>query len=99
LDAFRPVQVNEKFIVWEPPQRWAFTILDANLPGITSVVEQATIEPIDDTTTRVTYILASDVAPYLRPLVPALKWRLGRLFKQGLPGTETQAARLRREST
>lgn len=30
---------NERFIAWDPPHRWAFTILDANFPGIISVVE------------------------------------------------------------
>ncbi len=91
-------KVHERFVAWEPPRHWAFTILDANLPGIVSVVEQADIEPVDDTTTRVTYVLAADVAPYMRPMVPFLKWRLGNLFAQGLPGIEGQAAKLREET-
>ena len=91
-------KVNERFVAWEPPTRWAFTILDANLPGIVTVVEQAVIEPVSDVSTRVTYVLAADVAPYMRPVVPFLKWRLGKLFAQGLPGIEQQAAKLRQET-
>ena len=81
------------------PRWWAFTILDANLPGIISVVEQALIEPVDDGNTIVTYVVAADVAPYVRPLVPILRWRLGGLIKKGLQGIEQQAARLRKEET
>lgn len=91
-------KVNERFIVWDPPRRWAFTILDANLPGIVSVVEQALIERVDDDKTVVTYVLAADMAPYMRPIVPILRWRLGGLFKKGLPGIEQQAAKLREEA-
>jgi uncharacterized protein YndB with AHSA1/START domain len=91
-------KVNERFVAWDPPRRWAFTILDANLPGIVSVVEQAIIEPVDEHQTRVTYTLAADLASYMRPLVPMLRWRLGSLFKKGLAGIDDQVAKLRSES-
>jgi len=90
-------KVNERFVAWDPPRRWAFTVLDANLPGIVSVVEQALIDPAGDGKTVLTYVLAADVAPYMRPLVPALRWRLAGLFRKGLPGIENQVARLRKE--
>jgi hypothetical protein len=90
-------KINERFVAWDPPRRWAFTILDANLPGIVSVVEQALIDPAGGGKTVLTYVLAADVAPYMRPLVPALRWRLAGLFKKGLPGIENQVARLRKE--
>jgi uncharacterized protein YndB with AHSA1/START domain len=96
VDLFK---VNERFIAWDPPHRWAFTVLDANLPGIVSVVEEARLEAIGDDQTRVTYVMAADVAPYLRPLVPLLRRRLGRMFEKGLAGIETQVARLRAEAT
>lgn len=95
VDLFK---VNERFIAWDPPRRWAFTILDVNLPGIVSVVEHALIEPAGTGETRVTYVMASEVRPYLRPLVPILRWRLAGMFKQGLAGIEDQVIRLRRES-
>jgi len=91
-------KVNERFVAWDPPHRWAFTLLDANLPGIISVVEQALIEPAGDGKTVLTYVVAADVAPYIRPLVPVLRWRLGTLFKKGLAGIENQVARLREEA-
>jgi uncharacterized protein YndB with AHSA1/START domain len=95
IDLFK---VHERFIAWDPPHRWAFTILDANFPGIISVVEHALIEPALDGKTRVTYVMASEVAPYTRPLGPALRWRLTGLFKKGLAGIENQVTRLREEA-
>jgi uncharacterized protein YndB with AHSA1/START domain len=91
-------KINERFIAWDPPRRWAFTILDANLPVFVSVVEQALIESVDDGKTVVTYVTAADVAPYLRPIVPLLRWRVGNLFKKGLAGIEGQVAKLREEA-
>jgi len=91
-------KVNERFVAWDPPTRWAFTILDANLPGLVSVVEQALIEPAADGKTVLTYVVAADVAPYMRPFVPALRRRLGELFTKGLAGIENQVARLRKEA-
>lgn len=95
VDLFK---VNEQFIAWDPPHRWAFTILDANLPGIISVVEQARLDAIGNDQTRVTYVMGADVAPYLRPLVPLLRWRLTGMFEKGLAGIEAQVARLRSEA-
>ena len=85
VDLFK---VNERFVAWDPPHRWAFTILDVNLPGVISVVERALIEPTSDGKTTVSYTMASEVAPYLRPLVPLLRWRLSSMFVKGLAGIE-----------
>ena len=63
-----------------------------------SVVEHALIEPVGAAETRVTYVMASEVAPYFRPFVPILRWRLAGMFKKGLAGIEEQVVRLRRES-
>lgn len=93
------LKVNERFVAWDPPQRWAFTILDANLPGFVSMVEQALIEPADEHRTVVTYVVAADLAPYMRPLIPFLRRRIGAMFEKGLPGIEYQVVRLREETT
>ncbi len=90
-------KVNERFVQWDEPEQWAFTIVDANLPGVVSVVEQATLEPVGDDRTKVTYVFAADVAPYLRPAAPLLRWRLGKLFAQGLAGIDAQVVKLRGE--
>jgi len=95
VDLFK---VNERFVAWDPPRRWSFTILDMNLPGVVSVVEHALIEPTGDGQTRVTYVVAAAVAPYLQPLVPILRWRLAGMFKAGLGGIQAQVARLRKEA-
>ena len=58
----------------------------------------ARLDAIGSDQTKVTYIMGADVAPYLRPLVPALRWRLTRMFEKGLAGIEAQVARLRSEA-
>jgi uncharacterized protein YndB with AHSA1/START domain len=88
-------KVNERYTVWEPPTQWAFTIVDANLPGITSVVERYLIDPIDSGTTRLSHILAADLAGYMKPLAPFLRWRNGALFANGLTAIEGQIEKLR----
>jgi len=92
-------KVNERFVAWDRPHRWAFTILDANLPGAVSVVEQALTEPLAGDRTAVTYVYAADWAPWARPMIPILRRRLARLFKKGLAGIQGQVAKLRQEST
>jgi uncharacterized protein YndB with AHSA1/START domain len=96
---FGPFKLNERFVAWDEPREWAFTGLDANLPGIRSLVERATIESIDATTSALTYVLAFDLGPFLRPAAPILRWRMGMLFRQGLGAIEAQVAKLRTEST
>jgi uncharacterized protein YndB with AHSA1/START domain len=91
-------KVNERFIAWERPRRWAFTILDANLPGAVSVVEQVLTEPLAGGKTAVTYVYAADWAPWARPVVPILRRRLVGLLKQGLGGIQGQVVALRREA-
>ena len=92
-------KVNERFVAWDQPRQWAFTILDANLPGITSVVEHASFEPVGDDETKVTYTIAADLAGYMKPLAPVLRWRLSRLFRQTLDGIEGQVERIRSETS
>jgi uncharacterized protein YndB with AHSA1/START domain len=96
VDLFK---VNERFVAWDPPHRWAFTILDLNLPGVISVVERALIKPTGEGKTEVSYTMASEVAPYLRPLVPLLRWRLSAMFAKGLAGIEQRVAGLRKAAT
>jgi uncharacterized protein YndB with AHSA1/START domain len=89
-------KVDERFIVWDPPREWAFTIVAANLPGIVSVVERYRVEETGETTT-VHHALGAELAPYMRPLAPFLRWRNGTLFRKGLAEIEGQVARLRDE--
>lgn len=92
-------KVTERFVAWDRPRRWAFTILDVNLPGAVSVVEQALTEPLEGGKTAVTYVYAADWALWARPIVPILRRRLAKLFKEGLAGIQGQVARVRQEST
>ena len=88
-------KVNERFVAWDEPRRWAFTILDMNLPGVAAAVEEARIEAVDNATTRITYSVAAETKAYMKPVMPALRWRLGSLFRAGLGNVQGQVDKLR----
>lgn len=54
------VSVDEEFNVWEPNERWGFTILSATVGGLKSMNELVTIEDLGDDRSRVTYTMGID---------------------------------------
>lgn len=84
VDQFK---VNERFIAWDEPRQWGFTIVDANMPIADTVVELVTLEPADDGT-RLTYTFAGALKPWLRPLTPLFRWQFPRLFSSSLEGLQ-----------
>lgn len=54
------VSVDEEFNVWEPGERWGFTILSATVGGLKSMNELVTIEDLGDDRSRVTYTMFID---------------------------------------
>ncbi len=90
VDLFK---VNERFIAWDEPRRWGFTLLDANLPVAETVVELVELEP-DGDGTRLTYRFAGALKPWLRPLGPVFRWQFTRLFRKSLAGLQPHLDRL-----
>ena len=84
VDLFK---VDERFIVWDEPRKWAFTIVEANMPIADTVVEVASLEAHDGGT-RLTYTFAGALKPWLRPLTPVFRWRFERLFRKSLAGLQ-----------
>ena len=60
--------VAETFIVWDEERTWAFTGTSVSPPAFKRLVERCSIEPVDDTHTRVTYRMAAELSPLLRPI-------------------------------
>ena len=54
------VSVDEEFNVWEPDERWGFTILSATVGGLKSMNELVTIDDLGDERSRVTYTMFID---------------------------------------
>ena len=51
------VSIDEEFNVWEPGERWGFTILSATIGGLKSMNELVTIDDLGDGRSRVTYTM------------------------------------------
>ena len=51
------VSIDEEFNVWEPNERWGFTILSATIGGLKSMNELVTIEDLGGDRSRVTYMM------------------------------------------
>ncbi|MEZ5177187.1 MAG: SRPBCC family protein [Acidimicrobiales bacterium] len=65
--------VDERFVAWEDERLWAFTATAMSPALFRSLVERATIEPGADGRTTVTYRMAFDPKPALRPALPLLR--------------------------
>lgn len=87
------IAFDERFIAWEPGAVWAFTVVDGPR-GIRSVVERCTIHVEGPGRTRVTYRMAIDPKPALRPILPLLRRGLARSL-DGAVGRLVEEARRR----
>ncbi|GJM37469.1 MAG: hypothetical protein DHS20C19_08360 [Acidimicrobiales bacterium] len=63
------VAIDEEFNVWEPNERWGFTILSATIGGLNSMNELVTIEDLGDDRSRVTYTMGIDAKMLVAPLL------------------------------
>jgi carbon monoxide dehydrogenase subunit G len=88
-------RVVEQFITWDEPTLWAFTATDIKPPFARRLVERATIEPIDDTRTRVTYRMALDLVPWVKPLAPLVRPSLNKAITNGMRGLARRVVELR----
>lgn len=91
-------KVNERFVAWDEPHHWAFTILDMNLPGVVAAVEEARIEPIDDETSTITYRVAAETKAFMKPASSLLRRRLTSLFRAGLGNVQARVEKIRGEA-
>lgn len=88
IGAVRAVQVGalylvECFVAWEPGRRFAFTVIDANLPFARALLEDWQIAPTRDGS-RVTYAIYYAPPLLLRPFAGAITRRLERDAKATL---------------
>jgi carbon monoxide dehydrogenase subunit G len=88
-------RVDERFITWDELTTWAFTATEIKPPFASKLVERAVVEPIDDAHTRVTYRMAVELVPLLKPLAPLVRKGLGRAITQGMQGLARQVVALR----
>ena len=80
--------VEERFLAWEPEQRFAFTLTGSTRPGIRSMAEDIRLTPDGEHACTVTYSMAMDVpgAKLLRAVVePGMR----KVIDGGLAGLAT----------
>lgn len=69
---------QERFIAWEEDALWSFTATDMKPAAFRSLVERVTIVESGPGRTRITYRMAFEPKPALRPLAPLLAKVLSR---------------------
>ncbi|MBL8115205.1 MAG: SRPBCC family protein [Acidobacteria bacterium] len=83
-----PLNLEERFIAWEPGRRFSFTMLTINLPLVTSLLEDWRLTP-EGSGTRVDYAVRFDVPWWLRPFTKLLLLKFRPMFRKALPNLET----------
>lgn len=85
--------VEEEFIVWDEPRVWAFTGTAISPPAFKKLVERCTIEPVDETHTRITYRMAFEPATLLKPIAPLLVKGVNKALADAMVNLGAEAAR------
>lgn len=88
------VTVDERFIVWDEPELWAFTGAAMKPGAFRELVERVTLAPIGDDRTRITYTMALTPAGWLRPLTPLLRAAVSKSLHQALESLGREAAKV-----
>ncbi|MFF7749247.1 SRPBCC family protein [Streptomyces sp. NPDC007971] len=80
----RTFRARERIIAWDPGRRFAYRACEANVPGVSALVEQWTLEPAADTATTVSWTLAVDAEPPVHLLLRAGRGHIDKLFREGM---------------
>ena len=81
---------DERFIAWEPDRLWAFTVTSGP-PGIRSIVERCTIHVEGPGRTRVTYRMAVEPKPIMKPVMPLMRAGIGRSLNKAMRALVAEA--------
>lgn len=86
---------QERFIAWEDDRLWAFTGTEMSPGGFRGLVERVTIDDLGGGRCRVTYRMAIDPHPALKPLAPLLRAGVGRVLTRAMVSLGRQVAERR----
>ncbi len=85
--------VEEEFIAWDEPRLWAFTGTKVSPPAFRKLVERCTIEPLDDGHTRITYRMAFEPAPLIKPLAGMIAKTASKALGDAMANLGAEASR------
>jgi hypothetical protein len=77
------IRVDERVLVWEPGQRFAFSVVKASLPVLRRMVEDFRLSSIGSDRTRVQWTIAYQTPRLLSPLERLAYPRFSRIFEEG----------------
>lgn len=83
---------DEEINVWEPGERWGFSILSSTLGGLRAGNEMVTIERLETGGCRVTYTMALDPKPWAVPVLWFVRRGLRRNLEAALERLEAYLA-------
>lgn len=86
---------RERFIAWDEPERWSFTVYEGP-PLFTSIVERVTLRPLDDDRTEVTYRMALAPRRVLTPILRQARGQLQKVLAGALANLDGELDRRRR---
>ncbi len=75
------IAVHEKILVWEPGERFVFTVVRASVPILKRMVEDFRFEPQPGGGTRIRWTIAYQPRTLAMPLEPLLAPRFARMFE------------------
>ena len=78
------MKANEEVLAFDVAARFAFRVVDANMPALRAMVEVVTLEAVDGGT-RVAYRQAIEMEPWARWLGSLARKQLSRSLKASLP--------------
>jgi hypothetical protein len=86
--------IIERFTVWQSGQRLVFFLSECSLPLMTRFMEDYTITPMEDGTTRLTWQVSYSPTWWLRPIHPILRPYFKRDFSRAAANLELLLRRL-----
>lgn len=76
------ISVHERVLIWEPGERFVFTIVRASVPILRRMVEDYRFDPMPDGTTRVRWAIAYQPRLLAKPLESIVAPRFARMFER-----------------
>lgn len=86
------VTVHERFLAWEPGQRFTFRFEGVSLPLFNAGIEDYRLEDLRGGLCRLTYTVCLEPTAVVRMAGPVARQSFARMFRNGAQGLQSYAA-------
>ncbi len=80
------LQANEEILAFDPPERFAFRVVEVNQRGLAAMVEDIVLDPDGADHTQLRYRQAVALRPPVKILSPLIRRQLNHGLRRGLDG-------------